>query len=69
MNAKKRTEAIRLFNKNPKVKVMLMSVKVSVFRTIWTAATDDFWKCGGVGLNLTRGNRVISLDLGLSSWL
>jgi SNF2 family DNA or RNA helicase len=24
-------------------------------------------KCGGVGLNLTRGNRVISLDLGWSN--
>ncbi|KAG6840996.1 hypothetical protein C0991_002776 [Blastosporella zonata] len=51
MNRAKRDQAVRVFMSKDKARVMLMSLK-----------------CGGksVGLNLTRANNVISLDLGWS---
>ncbi|CAD6573847.1 MAG: hypothetical protein CYPHOPRED_005227 [Cyphobasidiales sp. Tagirdzhanova-0007] len=49
MSRSERDEAVKKFNKSPKYKCLLMSLKA-----------------GGVGLNLTGGNRVILLDLAWS---
>jgi SNF2 family DNA or RNA helicase len=68
MNREKRDQTIRVFMSKDNAQIMLMSLKcggvgLSRFRPfLLSPIYTGFF----VGLNLTRANRVISLDLGWS---
>ena len=67
MSRSERDEAVKKFNKSPKYKCLLMSLKAGGrIQTILYHTNADLCSLKGVGLNLTGGNRVILLDLAWS---
>src|SRR5437867_3589114 len=65
MTRPKRDQAVRAFMSKGKAKVMLMSMKCGGGCAFFT--TDILSnRVPGVGLNLTRANNVMALDLGWS---
>jgi len=62
MNRRERDTAVRVFMSKDKARVMLMSTKCGGTSSFLTSTlVIHIWL--GVGLNLTRANNVISLDL------
>lgn len=64
MNRVKREQAVKVFMSKEKARVMLMSLKCGgMCVDLLVKPTENYL---GIGLNLTRANNVISLDLGWS---
>lgn len=68
MNRAKRDQAVRVFMSKNEARVMLMSLKCGggFYERFRNNARQINHRYPGVGLNLTRANNVISLDLGWS---
>lgn len=66
MNRDKRDQAVRVFMSKDQARVMLMSLKCGGTSFPCLLTLPLLTMCVGVGLNLTRANNVISLDLAWS---